>query len=427
MVGAGVTYGVDGVRAVTSGDGTTRLIGDELLRQGDTYTVDAYAPDPTAEQMRGAPAGYAGGLISYTGISLPNPGESATEESPGMQSEVAREAAADVRQRVYVPLRGDAISGDGSDAATALASSGYARMYELAQELTAGQRTEYDAVKAVERYLQDNYVVQRARAHAAAAVDGLPVRGRARLLPAVLGRHGADVADVRAYPPRVAAGFSPGSFNKDTREYRVRDLDAHSWVEVWFTGIGWVPFDPTPAAAPAESQSSASATSAAAADAGEVRVGGAGVAPERVAGGAASATGGDGGANTLLVAALIVIAGLVATASLSSAGASAACARSARPSASMSSCASCAGRSSGSAGTCPPRPPCSGSSAGSAVSPGPTPRPTPRLCAQTATTRARPPGPSLNERRAVRRELTRGNLRDRLRGLLAIPPGAPRP
>jgi hypothetical protein len=40
------------------------------------------------------------------------------------------------------------------------------------------------------------------------------------------------------------------------KEYRVRDLDAHSWVEVWFTGIGWVPFDPTPPAAPAQSRTS---------------------------------------------------------------------------------------------------------------------------------------------------------------------------
>ena len=52
-------------------------------------------------------------------------------------------------------------------------------------------------------------------------------------------------------PVRVAAGFSPGSYNRDTGEYRVRDLDAHSWVEVYFEGIGWVPFDPTPTAAPA--------------------------------------------------------------------------------------------------------------------------------------------------------------------------------
>ena len=53
-------------------------------------------------------------------------------------------------------------------------------------------------------------------------------------------------------PARVVSGFSPGSLNRDTGEYRVRDLDAHSWVEVYFTDIGWVTFDPTPAAAPAD-------------------------------------------------------------------------------------------------------------------------------------------------------------------------------
>ena len=83
-------------------------------------------------------------------------------------------------------------------------------------------------------------------------------------------------------PARVAAGFSPGSYNTDTNEFRVRDLDAHSWVEVYFTGIGWVPFDPTPTAAPAESQSAGVlATSAAAGDAGEVTTRRPGVAAER--------------------------------------------------------------------------------------------------------------------------------------------------
>ena len=24
------------------------------------------------------------------------------------------------------------------------------------------------------------------------------------------------------------------------------DRDAHAWVEAWFAGVGWVPFDPTP-------------------------------------------------------------------------------------------------------------------------------------------------------------------------------------
>jgi hypothetical protein len=55
-------------------------------------------------------------------------------------------------------------------------------------------------------------------------------------------------------PARVASGFAPGSLDTDTHEYVVRDLDAHSWIEVWFAGIGWVPFDPTPAQAPASSQ-----------------------------------------------------------------------------------------------------------------------------------------------------------------------------
>jgi len=53
-------------------------------------------------------------------------------------------------------------------------------------------------------------------------------------------------------PSRVASGFSPGT--PTPHGYVVLDLDAHSWVEVYFRGIGWVPFDPTPAASPASSR-----------------------------------------------------------------------------------------------------------------------------------------------------------------------------
>jgi transglutaminase superfamily protein len=55
-------------------------------------------------------------------------------------------------------------------------------------------------------------------------------------------------------PARVVGGFSPGSFSPKRHDYVVRDLDAHSWVEVWFPKYGWVTFDPTPAASPARSQ-----------------------------------------------------------------------------------------------------------------------------------------------------------------------------
>lgn len=38
-----------------------------------------------------------------------------------------------------------------------------------------------------------------------------------------------------------------------------------------------------------------------------------------------------------------------------------------------------------------------------------------------------PEAPGLDERRIVRRELSRGSIADRIRGLIAFPPGAPRP
>ncbi|MHA6795332.1 transglutaminase TgpA family protein [Pseudonocardia bannensis] len=45
-------------------------------------------------------------------------------------------------------------------------------------------------------------------------------------------------------PARVAVGFTAGT---DTGEHRsVGTSDAHAWVEAFFSGYGWVPFDPTP-------------------------------------------------------------------------------------------------------------------------------------------------------------------------------------
>jgi protein-glutamine gamma-glutamyltransferase len=59
-------------------------------------------------------------------------------------------------------------------------------------------------------------------------------------------------------PSRVVSGFSPGTPDPDDKHrYLVEDLDAHSWVEVYFPSIGWVTFDPTPAGAPSTGRSAA--------------------------------------------------------------------------------------------------------------------------------------------------------------------------
>lgn len=46
------------------------------------------------------------------------------------------------------------------------------------------------------------------------------------------------------FASRVAVGFTAGTGNATQRQ--VTTKDAHAWVEVYFTGIGWVQFDPTP-------------------------------------------------------------------------------------------------------------------------------------------------------------------------------------
>jgi protein-glutamine gamma-glutamyltransferase len=307
VVGAGTTYEVDGVRVSYSVDGTTRLNGDPL-DEGDSYTVHAYAPDPSREQMRRSTEdGFSDYYERYTRIHLPNPGESATE-GLGLQGDAARGAALDQREVFNVPLWGE-YSLDGNYADRQLRSSRYADVYALAREWTAGESRPYDAVKAIETRLQEEYTYAERVPTRELPLHGFLFEERRGYCQHFSGAMALMLRMV-GIPARVAAGFSPGSYNRDTREYRVRDLDAHSWVEVYFTGIGWVPFDPTPVRAPAESQSSGLlATSAARADAGEVSNPRAGVAAERVERGPGLASAEEGGGGWFLkILGLLVLA-----------------------------------------------------------------------------------------------------------------------
>jgi protein-glutamine gamma-glutamyltransferase len=47
-------------------------------------------------------------------------------------------------------------------------------------------------------------------------------------------------------PSRVVAGFQQGEWNPYGRYFMVRLSDAHSWVEAYIDGRGWVTFDPSP-------------------------------------------------------------------------------------------------------------------------------------------------------------------------------------
>ena len=50
---------------------------------------------------------------------------------------------------------------------------------------------------------------------------------------------------VAGIPARVVVGYTHPAPDVNGR-FQVTSDDAHAWVEAYFTGIGWLPFDPTP-------------------------------------------------------------------------------------------------------------------------------------------------------------------------------------
>ena len=59
-------------------------------------------------------------------------------------------------------------------------------------------------------------------------------------------------------PARYVVGYSTGE-RTGQNQYTVRGMNAHAWVEVYFEGVGWIKFDPTPGQERLESEQQAMA------------------------------------------------------------------------------------------------------------------------------------------------------------------------
>ena len=249
LVTAGTVFRVRGdALTAEAGDGTIELV-DSELRRGDQYGILTYVPDPTERQMRRAPREFPAQFLSYTAFELPRPGDTALGEGAPKEA-----VAPDPEDMVRSYLPGDPVGVDPAERAR-IDASPYARAYALARRLARGESSTYGVVKRIERHLESGFEYTERPPVRAIPLDGFLFRDRQGYCQQFSGAM-ALLLRMNGIPARVAAGFSPGIRDEETGRWRVRDLDAHSWVEVYFTGIGWVPFDPTPSLAPASAQAS---------------------------------------------------------------------------------------------------------------------------------------------------------------------------
>jgi transglutaminase-like putative cysteine protease len=172
--------------------------------QGQNYQVKSIIPRPTPKQLSAAGVAVPSGFAKY--LSLP-------ATLPTIISDTARAVT----------------SGESSNYATAIALQEYFRGSEFTYSETAPVNDGYDGtgMDVIAKFLEvkSGYCI-----HFASAM--------------------AVMARSLGIPSRVAVGFQPGTaFNTDSQGrsmYKVTSHDFHAWPELYFDGIGWVPFEPTP-------------------------------------------------------------------------------------------------------------------------------------------------------------------------------------
>ncbi|WP_135820372.1 transglutaminase domain-containing protein [Halostella litorea] len=122
------------------------------------------------------------------------------------------------------------------------------RVGEFTSELTANDATAYDKAATIERWLEENKDYSLDASHDTSGdvadqfifeMDEGYCEYYATAMTAML-----RTQDI---PARYVVGYSQGQ-PVDENRYEVRGMNAHAWVEVYFEDVGWVKFDPTPAA-----------------------------------------------------------------------------------------------------------------------------------------------------------------------------------
>ena len=221
-----IAYDTRGLPNIQYASGAVAYV-TRMLARGDEYTAWGFAPRPKPSALARSPADYPS-LISEEGyyrtvergILTPLFGD------PGREQWAKETFAFDRSLRAYQPL------------------------YDRAVRIAGSARNPYAATVALEAWF---------RTGGGFTYDESPPKAPPGTPPLVFFLEQSKAGYCQHYagamalmlrylgiPSRVAAGFTSGTYDRERRVWNVSDRNAHTWVEVWFQGYGWLPFDPTP-------------------------------------------------------------------------------------------------------------------------------------------------------------------------------------
>lgn len=125
------------------------------------------------------------------------------------------------------------------------------RVVQLANRLTQSSANQLDKVLALKSFVERSCTYNLAAPEISGDVD----RVAAFLLDTREGYCDLFASSVAVMcravgiPARIATGYLLDGSSMDGQDYIIRDRHAHVWTEVYFSGVGWVPFDATENAA----------------------------------------------------------------------------------------------------------------------------------------------------------------------------------
>jgi transglutaminase-like putative cysteine protease len=220
-----VQYVTSGLSSVEFQRGGIAVASDALSR-GEQYSVWGYEPQPTPAALARSPADYPFEISTDSEyLRLPHSNAVPTFRSPEYNRWAAYYFSTNRDGRRYRPL------------------------YLAARRVAGKARNPYAAAIALEAWFRSagGFVYDEQPPH----TQGVPPlvdfvtktkRGYCQHFAGAM----ALMLRYLGIPARVGAGFTSGTYDEKNKTWTVYDRDAHTWVEVWFKGYGWLAFDPTP-------------------------------------------------------------------------------------------------------------------------------------------------------------------------------------